>query len=141
MPTDDDEAWKAIVDNYGDRPTVEDDAPPAAHRPDPAPEPTPPPRERASATWDDEYPDSDWSTDRFVPPVPPPVPTPSPDRHAAWIGVFGSPAILLICLVLQIRVPELVAYLLVAGFVGGFLYLVFTMTREPRDPDDDGAVL
>ena len=38
-------------------------------------------------------------------------------------------------------VRELVAYLLVAGFVGGFLYLVFTMTREPRDPDDDGAVL
>ena len=48
---------------------------------------------------------------------------------------------LLACLILRIGLPELLAYALVAAFVGGFLYLVVTMTREPRDPDDDGAVL
>ena len=39
----------------------------------------------------------------------------------AWIGLFGSPAVLLVCLVLGIDLPSLVAYALVAGFVGGWL--------------------
>ena len=90
-------------------------------------------------TWDD--PDTDWETDRFVPPPPPPVPTTTFDRQAAWAGVFGSPVVLLACLLLRIDVPELLAYALVGSFVGGFVYLVVKMTREPRDPDDDGAVL
>jgi hypothetical protein len=85
--------------------------------------------------------DSDWSTDRFVPPTPPPLPTPTTDRLIAWLGVFGSPVVLLVCLVFGIDLPQLVAYLLVAGFVGGFLYLVIQMPRGPRDPDDDGAQL
>ena len=133
MAKDDDDAWRAIVDNYGDRPELEE--PPATVvRPEPAP-PTAP-EER---TWAE--PDSDWTTDRFVPPPPPPLPTTTPDRQAAWIGVFGSPAVLLICLILGVGLPQLIAYALVAAFVGGFVYLVVTMTREPRDPDDDGAVL
>ncbi|MEO9324716.1 hypothetical protein ABFT23_14575 [Nocardioides sp. C4-1] len=148
MGKDDDDAWQAIVDNYGDRPELDLDDPPAAE-PDPEPvververrdEPEVP-RELGGPSWDDAYPDSDWDDDRFVPPPPPPLPTTSPDRMAAWAGVFGSPAILLVCLILGIGLPQLVAYLLVAAFVGGFIYLVVTMTREPRDPDDDGAVL
>ena len=35
----------------------------------------------------------------------------------------------------------LVAYALIAWFVGGFTYLVLLMPRGPRDPDDDGARL
>jgi hypothetical protein len=144
---DDDEAWKSIVDNYGERVEVEPDPP----VPDPststgtgtgiedwslpAPEPEPAP------SWDDAYPDSDWSEDRFVPPPPPPLPRPRRDRLMAWLGVFGSPAVLLFCLVLGIALPELLAYALVAAFVGGFLYLVWLMPRGPRDPDDDGAVI
>jgi hypothetical protein len=132
---EDDDAWRAIVDNYGERPEIEEPPPaepePSASEPDPQVE--------AERTWDD--PDSDWETDRFVPPPPPPLPTTTPDRRAAWAGVFGSPAILLVCLLLRIDVPELLAYALVAAFVGGFVYLVLKMTREPRDPDDDGAVL
>ena len=34
-----------------------------------------------------------------------------------------------------------IGYLLVGGFVGGFVYLVTRMPRGPRDPADDGARL
>ena len=114
MAKDDDDAWRAIVDNYGDRPQLEDDAPtelPAPQLSDPEP---PVELRRPSPSWDDAYPDADWETDRFVPPPPPPLPTTTTDRLAAWGGVFGSPAVLLVCLVLGIGLPELVAY----GLVG-----------------------
>lgn len=140
MPQDDDDAWRAIVDNYGDRPEIDD--PPAPPRREPAPEAPDPyarPEQVEERTWDD--PDSDWESDRFVPPPPPPLPTTTPDRRAAWGGVFGAPLVLLLCLLLGVDLPQLFAYALVAAFVGGFVYLVLTMTREPRDPDDDGAVL
>ena len=137
MVSKDDETWKAIVDNYGDRVEIESeeiDTPvELASEPRSVSEP--------EASWDDPYPDSDWSSDRFVPPTPPPLPTPTTDRLIAWSGVFGSPVVLLVCLVFGIDLPQLVAYLLVASFVGGFLYLVVQMPRGPRDPDDDGAQL
>jgi hypothetical protein len=131
----DDDAWRAIIDNYGDRPEID------AEETDPPVEAAAEPRDAAEpgASWDDAFPDSDWSTDRFVPPPPPPLPTPTLDRLAAWLGVFGSPTVLLVCLVLGIDLPQLLAYLLVASFVGGFLYLVAQMPRGPRDPNDDGA--
>jgi TRAP-type C4-dicarboxylate transport system permease small subunit len=53
--------------------------------------------------------------------------------------VLGSPLVLLASLLLSFSIRGWVAYLLVAGFVGGFLYLVVQMPREPRDPGDDGA--
>ncbi|WP_148614641.1 hypothetical protein [Nocardioides rubriscoriae] len=151
MAKDDDDAWRAIVDNYGDRPELDD--PPAPVLPEPSwadldddlgDRGDHPGDELGSAafdarTWDD--PDSDWDTDRFVPPPPPPLPTTTPDRQAAWAGVFGAPAIVLVCLIAQVDLPAILAYALIAAFVGGFVYLVVTMTREPRDPDDDGAVL
>jgi hypothetical protein len=134
---DDDEAWRSIVDNYGERAEVEPDPPVSDEGTDAWSGPaTEPPRSR-----DQPFPDSDWSEDRFVPPPPPPLPRPRRDRLIAWLGVFGSPAILLLCLVLGIDLPKLLAYALVAAFVGGFLYLVWLMPRGPRDPDDDGAVL
>lgn len=120
QPDNEDEAWRAIVENYGDRPDLDD--PPLAHTPEPVPVPVP-----------DE--------DRFVPPTPPPVPRTSPDRLAAWAGLFGAPVVLLVALVLNLSLPTWVGYLLVAWFVGGFLYLVVQMPSGPRDPDDDGARL
>lgn len=141
MQREDDEAWRAIIDNYGDRADIHEETPPVDRPVDqPLDQPVERPAEPARS-WDDGFPDSDWSTDRFVPPPPPPVPTTTTDRMFAWAGVFGSPAILLVCLVFRIDIPQLIAYLLVAGFVGGFLYLVVKMSREPRDPGDDGAVL
>ncbi len=53
--------------------------------------------------------------------------------------MFGAPAVLLICLIAGIGLPRLLAYGLVAAFVGGFVYLVWRMPRGPRDPWDDGA--
>jgi hypothetical protein len=134
---DDDEAWRSIVDNYGERAEVEPDPPVPDEGTDAwSARATEPPR-----SWEQPFPDSDRSEDRFVPPPPPPLPRPRRDRLFAWLGVFGSPAILLLCLVLGIDLPKLLAYALVAAFVGGFLYLVWLMPRGPRDPDDDGAVL
>lgn len=134
---DDDEAWRSIVDNYGERAEVDPDPPVSDEGTDDWTRPEP----EAERNSDDAFPDSDWSEERFVPPPPPPLPRPRRDRLVAWLGVFGSPAILLLCLVLGIALPELLAYALVAAFVGGFLYLVWLMPRGPRDPDDDGAVV
>ncbi len=129
MVRDDDDAWRAIVDNYGERAELGD-------VPDPQP-PTPGPDPADQADQLDQL----DQVDRFVPPPAPPLPTTTPDRYVAWAGVFGAPGVLLLCLVLGVDLPGLLAALLVAAFVGGFLYLVVTMTREPRDPGDDGAVL
>ena len=126
----DDAAWRAIVENYGERPELEEpEARPTAyaarHEPEPQPELEP------ELAEDPE--------DRFVPPEPPPLPQPPPARLAAWSGLFGAPAVLLVAVVLGIALPEWLAYALVAAFVGGFGYLVLHMNHEPRDPWDNGA--
>ena len=125
-PDQADDLWRSIVDNYGERPELDE------------PEPTPPPVAEVwtvtpapSPTYADD--------DTVVPPPPPPLPVPAPDRMLAWSGVFGAPAVLLISLVLRLDLPTIVAYVLVAWFVGGFCYLVAKMPREPREPWDDGA--
>lgn len=169
MQRDDDEAWRAIVDNYGERARLEEPAPEVRERarpdeqapggpagPTAAPaagpgdhEPLegtvlPPRREEHPADDPGAYRDPielQDHDDRFVPPEPPPLPRPRGLRAVAWAGVFGSPAVLLICLLVGISLPQLLAYVLVAGFVGGFLYLVWQMPRGPRDPFDDGAVV
>ncbi|WP_121252501.1 hypothetical protein [Nocardioides ferulae] len=129
QPDSEDEAWRAIVENYGERPDLDpDDPPPAATAPDPV-----------EPAEDHRLDDDPWPEERFVPPPPPPLPHPSRDRMAAWVGVFGSPTVLLVCLVLGIELPTLIAFGLVVAFVGGFLYLVLRMPRGPRDPWDDGA--
>lgn len=134
QPDSDDDAWRSIVENYGDRAELDADDHPAVPL---APEPLTEPLTWRDATYVAEEPDPD----RFVPPAPPPVPHTTPDRLAAWLGVFGAPAVLLAALVLGVSLPGWLGYLLVAAFVGGFLYLVVQMPRGPRDPGDDGARL
>jgi len=139
QPDNEDEAWRSIVEHYGDRADVdpEGSGPLAFPDPDddlddldgPAPEPL------VDTTRDV------WEAERFVPPPPPPLPKVPRDRLVAWTGVFGSPTVLLVCLVVGIHLPALVGYALIGGFVGGFLYLVVQMPRGPRDPFDDGARL
>ena len=129
---DEDEAWRQIVANYGDAPSVEDvpraeaQEVEAEPRVEPAAEPAP-----ASFPWEDEG--------RFVPPPTPPIPRPEPRRALAWSGLFGAPLVLLVALVFGIYLPGWMSLVLVSGFVGGFLYLVSTMPTEPRDPGDDGS--
>ena len=134
----DDDVWRSIVENFGERASLdpEDVAPPAA----------PPARRPEPVTWEDEPDDLDdpaptyaEDLDTYVPPEPPPLPIPEPDRGIAWIGVIGSPLLLLISLVIGLDLPDWVGYLMVAWFVGGFCYLVARMPREPRDPWDDGS--
>jgi hypothetical protein len=118
--------WQALVDGYGDRPEL----------PETEPEVDPVPAELAE---DYEYDDED----RFVPPPPPPLPRPRGVRLVAWFGLFGVPALVLICIMVKVSLPSFLSLLFLAWFVGGFGYLVATM-NGPRDPDagwDDGAVL
>ena len=133
MPrSNEDETWQAIVENYGDRVELDPADEPQAVAP---PDPFAVPEQPARASLDDDV------EERFVPPPPPPLPHVSRDRMLAWIGLFGSPVILLTSLVVGIHLPSLIGYLLVAGFVGGFLYLVVNMPSGPHDPFDDGARL
>ncbi|GAB3265960.1 hypothetical protein [Nocardioides dilutus] len=133
MPrSNEDEAWRAIVENYGERAELDPGeavvAEPASH---PQADASAEPAELSSAHGEE----------RFVPPPPPPLPHVPPDRLLAWTGLFGAPSVLLTALVLGIGLPSLVGYLLVASFIGGFVYLVLQMPRGPHDPYDDGARL
>ncbi|MCM0621656.1 hypothetical protein [Nocardioides bruguierae] len=107
-------------------------------------------RERAEAesegwgSWADPLPstaDDVEPADRFVPPAPTPITRPEPDLALAWAGVLGAPALLLVVLLTGLGLPTLVGYLAIGWFVGGFIYLVARMPREPRDPWDDGSRL
>lgn len=135
---DDDDAWRAIVENFGDRADLDDGsadevAPPAAVPEEDRILPAAPEAyvEPPAPVPDDE--------EGFVPPEPGPLPIPAPDRGIAWLGVFGAPVVLLVSLLVGIDLPTWVGWLLVIWFVGGFVYLVHQMPREPRSPWDDGS--
>ena len=146
----DEDAWRAIVDNYGDRAAL-DGEPPAELPDEPVDEPPTETRdeprqqerlERLFRPLPQPEPAEGDLADRFVPPPPPPLPRQPPDRLLAWSGLFGSPTVLLVCLVLGISLAPILAYLLVASFIGGFVYLVVKMPRgRDVDPWDDGARL
>lgn len=123
-----DDAWRSIVENYGERAL---DEPEPAAAPEPASEPL----------QSEALPPAEDPEDRFVPPPPPPLPHPPPVRLAAWCGLFGAPALLLVALVTGIPLPQWLGLTLVGAFLAGFGYLVLHMQRGPRDPWDDGAQL
>ena len=148
---DEDLLWRSIVDNYGDRVTLDPttDEPTGEPPKEPTEEPTatqvpaapsqPEEQPAEARDWLDAYDDPE---DHFVPPEPERVPTPEPRRLIAWAGVFGVPVAVLVLVVLQVSLPPWASMLCLAWFVGGFGYLVATMRREPPDSDwDDGARL
>jgi hypothetical protein len=148
---DEDLLWRSIVDNYGDRVTLDPSADEPTGEPptEPTEEPTatqmpaapsqPEEQPAEARDWLDAYDDPE---DHFVPPEPERVPTPEPRRLIAWAGVFGVPVVVLVLVVLQVSLPPWASMLCLAWFVGGFGYLVATMRREPPDSDwDDGARL
>ncbi|ANH39099.1 hypothetical protein I601_2683 [Nocardioides dokdonensis FR1436] len=139
MPREnDDDAWRAIVENFGDRADLDD-----AGAAEVAPPPAVPEEDRIRPADPEPYVDPPAPVpddeDRFVPPDPAPLPIPTPDRGIAWLGVFGAPVVLLVSLLVGIDLPTWVGWLLVVWFVGGFVYLVHQMPREPRSPWDDGS--
>lgn len=81
--------------------------------------------------------------DHYVPPPPPPLPRGDLVSRLSWGGLFGGPIVLLVSTLLGQRLPDAVAFLAVAAFIGGFIVLVVRMgDRPPRDSGpDDGAVL
>ena len=132
-----------IVANYGDQP-AEDIS--AAERPADPPaetladrfrvhgwaEPTDP--LNTPATWDDEG--------HFIPPEPPPLGPMDPRRVVAWIGVASAPIAMLVMAVLNWVPPGWLSFLLVCGFIGGFVSLIATMHHDDDQwSGDDGAVL
>ena len=145
-----DARFAEIIAGWEPSTPAEAEAPPAP--PEPAPEastPEPSSSERlrglfqpswsdpldSPATWEDEG--------HFVPPPPPPLPRVEPHRRLAWAGLLGTPLVALLLIGAGIRVTGWMSFLLVVTFVGGFGYLVATMSGS-RDPDsgwDDGAVL
>lgn len=125
----DDDVWRSIVENYGERAELETE---------PEPEPV---REPVQELVVARLEPVEADPDRFVPPDPPLPPRPTRDRLAAWIGVLGAPLVLLGLVLAGLSIPSLLAYALVLGFVGGFLYLVLHLPRSPEDPWDDGARL
>ncbi|MBA3309941.1 MAG: hypothetical protein H0U28_07760 [Nocardioidaceae bacterium] len=83
------------------------------------------------------------SEDRFVPDPPPPLPKLEPYKLAAWIGLIGGPALLVLSALFALTLPVWLSVLAVGGFVGGFVTLVATMKdRSDADGDpDNGAVV
>lgn len=146
---DEDAAWREIISHYGDEPVVDElssEDSQAGEEPPAAP-PEPPSDERlrglfrpawddplqTGATWEDEG--------HFVPPDPPPMPVLDPRRRAAWAGLFGSPLLMLVSVVLGLTLPHWVMFFLAVSFAGGFVYLVATMPNRRDGSGDDGAVV
>lgn len=124
-----DAAWRSIVENYGDRPTIE--------------EPPAPPRTPVRLPADDSPrdrvpPDPE---EHFVPPAPPPLTTPPPARLLAWLGLFGVPTFVLVALVMGLDLPSWLGLILMVWFVGGFVFLVASMGPGSGRDYDDGARL
>ena len=124
-----DAAWRSIVDNYGDRPEIED-----AEVAPPTPTAGAPRGAGASRLPADPE-------DHFRPPPPPPLPLPGPPRLLAWLGLFGVPTLVLVLLVAGVDLPTWMGLVLMVWFVGGFVYLVASMRPGSGDDYDDGAVL
>ena len=137
-----DSAGRAIVAHYGERARLgPEEVAPAAAVPadtsydDAAAEAAETEVEAAMRPWSEVA-----DVDRFQPPAPPPVPLPrSWQRGLAWAGVFLAPLIGISLAIFDVYVASLVGWGLVAWFVGGFLYLVLTMSPTPREPWDDGS--
>ncbi len=140
MADPEDDAWRSIVENYGERPQLEEDEPAPTQQERLAAYFRPPevelPRELSDASADD--------ADRFVPPEPEPVVL-RPDRTLAWAGVLGAPvaAVVLVAMtqLTSLSIPGWAGLVLAGAFLGGFGYLVATMRKVRDDPWDDGAVL
>jgi hypothetical protein len=125
-----DDAWRQIVDHYGDAPEFPEE--PAAELDLPVDVPV------EEAPLEPE--DAD-ALGAFVPPDPPPVPRPHGPRLAAWLGLFGAPILLIVSAIASFRLSSFISTLLVVWFLSGFGYLVWQMPNERDDPDDDGARL
>ncbi len=134
-----DAIWRAIVDNYGDRPEIDEppvEVPPSLRDLKPRDQPR---DELAEEGAPESAPVE--REEHFVPPEPPPLPLPPPARLLAWIGLFGVPSFVLVALVAKLNLSGWMGLLLMVWFVGGFVFLVASMRPGPGEDHDDGARL
>ena len=146
----DEAAWAEIVANFGERAVLDDESTsdgPGTATEDPTDGP-PAAVEGVVLPAAEAHPDRDevgereerWErSERFVPPEPEPLPRTTPLRTAAWFGTLGVPLVVLVLALVPFDLPRLVFGMLLGWFVAGFMYLVVTMSRSPRDPWDDGS--
>lgn len=147
---DEDAAWRSIVDNYGERATLDEDVGAAVDvsagdDESEVVEPDLPEVDHLDPNLDEQPDETPYSPvldapeESYTPPPPPPLPRPRGPLGLAWVGLLGSPLLLLILVLTGTYVPQLLSWALVGAFLGGFLYLVWHMPSGPRDPFDDGA--
>lgn len=79
--------------------------------------------------------------DRFVPPDPGPGERMALPTRLAWVGAVGAPLFLVFLTAFGLYISSTIATLVVAAFVTGVVYLIVSMSRDPREDGDDGAVL
>jgi hypothetical protein len=77
---------------------------------------------------------------RYIPPPPEPLPKLDSTAKAAWTGLLGGPAYLVVSSLLG-KLSNLGALLAIVAFIGGGVTLFLRMSDRPRDEDDDGAVV
>lgn len=123
------QAWREIVDHYGEGPDV--DGLIELTTPLEQPEPETDPAEPFLLDSDED--------ESFTPPPLPPPAVISPERRLAWVGFVASPVLLILIQFLDYSLPGILTAGLVIAFIASFVYLVATMA--PRDPGDDGARL
>ena len=77
---------------------------------------------------------------RYVPPPPEPLPPLDSISKAAWAGLLGGPAYLVVASLLG-HITSWAALLAIAAFIAGGVTLFLRMSDRPRDDNDDGAVV
>jgi hypothetical protein len=94
-----------------------------------------PPEEPPARRTDDPH-------DHFVPPEPERGPRLDWVSRAAWLGLLGGPALLILAALFDFGTGRITT-LAVVGFIAGFLTLVIRMKDRlpPEDTPDDGAVV
>ncbi|WP_328722161.1 hypothetical protein OHT52_23515 [Streptomyces sp. NBC_00247] len=70
----------------------------------------------------------------FVPPEPPPLPEADAASKFAWLGVVGSPVLMLLAVLLGWEMTWWLTTVCIGGFLGGCATLV---ARMPHDDDED----
>lgn len=77
--------------------------------------------------------------EHFTPAPPKPLPRDDPAFWLSLVGLVGGPCWLLYLLVADSYGDRLWRWLAGGLFIAGLVTLMFRSTRDPRDPDDDGA--
>lgn len=85
---------------------------------------------------DDDLDESDEG--HFVPPEPPPLPEADTTAKLAWLGVLGSPVLLLLAVVLGWEMSWWLTTVTIGGFLGGVATLVMRMRTGDEEDDDPG---